>query len=261
MPYDSIHHHVENGGGERVSLCDPIRPSEGGAVVLPHLGHHQEVLPVEAEESLRPWSDAISYQDLHESLLDQGAVGFYEVKEDLIEDILPHLCKIMYRIGFEGGGPHASACTETVELAMEVHPCPYTRIQHSQYCLKNDLHDPNTTEYPVLLGDENYCLPIIFHRNLPLSKQGLNDIHHLIPFHHVRDLLHGRIRQPRLEIFCLHPPPPGLWHRSSHTSHQILSTVDMDSSTGKGATYTGILSLGGGHVCRDPPYPMSPVIV
>ena len=77
-----------------------------------------EVVPVEAEESLYPWSDVISYQDLHASLPFQGVVGFYDVQKELIKDLLPHLRNLMDNPGFEGGGTCSPACLEPVEHVM-----------------------------------------------------------------------------------------------------------------------------------------------
>ena len=82
-----------------MSLGDPAGPSEGGAIVLPHLGHHHEVVPVKAEESLCPRSHAISYQDLHAFPPVQGIIEFSEVREDLIEDLFPHQRKLTEQIG------------------------------------------------------------------------------------------------------------------------------------------------------------------
>ena len=101
--------HVENGGGERVYLGDPVRPLEGRAILMPRPGHHLEVAPVEAEDYLHTQADAISYQDLHALLPFQGVVGFYEFQEYLIDDLLPHHQNLLDNIGFKGGGPHAIA--------------------------------------------------------------------------------------------------------------------------------------------------------
>ena len=70
---------------------EPTQSLERGAIVLPCLSHHQEVVPVDGENSLHPRSDALNRQDIHAMLPVQGSRGFSEVKEDLIEDLLPHL--------------------------------------------------------------------------------------------------------------------------------------------------------------------------
>ena len=101
--------------------------------------------PVEVEESLHSLSDAISYHDIHTLLPVHGILGFYEFQEDLIEDLLPHLHKLMEQFGFEGGGTHSSAYPEPVYRVMEVHRRPYTKIHHYQHRLTNDLYETNPT--------------------------------------------------------------------------------------------------------------------
>ena len=131
MPYDGIHHHAEKFWVKRLSLGEFTQTSEGGAVVLTHLFHHKEVVPLEAEDSLHPRSDAISYQDIHSLLPVQGIVGFSEVQEDLIEALLPHHCYLVDQLDFKVGGSCSSNCPEPVERVMEVHHCPYLTIHHS----------------------------------------------------------------------------------------------------------------------------------
>ena len=69
------------------------------------------MFPVEVEDSLRPQSDTISYQDLHETITVQVIVGFYDDQEDLIEGLLPQHCKMLQQLGFKGGCNRAPALT------------------------------------------------------------------------------------------------------------------------------------------------------
>ena len=47
-----LNHHVEDSKGEGISLGDPLVALERGAVIVPHSGHHEEVLPIKYEEPL-----------------------------------------------------------------------------------------------------------------------------------------------------------------------------------------------------------------
>ena len=56
---------------------------------------------VEVEKPLCPWSDFIPHQDLHVTIPFKCIIGFLKVKEDLIEDILPHRRHLLDHIDFK----------------------------------------------------------------------------------------------------------------------------------------------------------------
>ena len=54
VPDQGINHHVKNGGGETVYLGNLARALERGAIIFPHQCHHQEVVPININNPLRP---------------------------------------------------------------------------------------------------------------------------------------------------------------------------------------------------------------
>ena len=105
-----IHHHLKDGGGEWVPLGDPSVAFEQVPVVVPYPGHHEDVLPVVAENPPCPQSDPVSKEDLHAALSVEVVVRFPDVKEDL----LPRRHHLLEQLGFEGGGPCPLACMKSM---------------------------------------------------------------------------------------------------------------------------------------------------
>ena len=95
MTNHCAHHHVEDGGGEGISLGDPPADLEWESIIVPLSGHHEEVIPTKSEDPLCTWSNPISHQ-YPKPLL--PAKGLSEVKEYLVEDLITHL-RLSYWIG------------------------------------------------------------------------------------------------------------------------------------------------------------------
>ena len=63
---------------------------ERGVVVMYHLFHNIEVLPVVSEDPLRPWANPKSNQNILTPLSVKNIIDLTEVEEYLVEDIFPH---------------------------------------------------------------------------------------------------------------------------------------------------------------------------
>ena len=74
VPYNIIHHHVKYGGGYWIPLGDPLVSFELGTVIASRLGHHEDVLPIVPEDTLRYKTKSIADEDLRAYLPIQGVV-------------------------------------------------------------------------------------------------------------------------------------------------------------------------------------------
>ena len=101
--------------GAGTTLGYSTRALERGAVISPPPpGRHHKVIPVDMDNPCCPWSDSLPHQDLHAMPPVQGVIGFSEVKEDLLEELLPHFHLLMVQLNFEVGGSSSSDSPETV---------------------------------------------------------------------------------------------------------------------------------------------------
>ena len=80
MPYHRVYHHVKNGGGQRVALCNSPFPLELRSVVSPCPCSHRRLFPVRLQESPYPLSYSITLNKYLEepSELVFFAGGIYE---------------------------------------------------------------------------------------------------------------------------------------------------------------------------------------
>ena len=85
---------------------------------------HEEVPPIKSEEHVCLWSDIVSHQHIQAPISAQGVIGLSEVKEYLIEDLIPHLRQLLEKIGFKGGYISHPACPEPMDYIMEFHCHP-----------------------------------------------------------------------------------------------------------------------------------------
>ena len=109
------------------------------------------MLLVVVYNTLRPRSDPVSNDYLHSDLYVEVVLIFLEVKENLVEDLLPHRCQILYQLGFEGGGPCPLARTESMEDIVESDRCPNLAVDYPRHRLPEELYQSNASEIDVPL--------------------------------------------------------------------------------------------------------------
>ena len=77
------------------------------------------MLPVVVENPRHLRSGTIFNKNIHASLAAEGVVRFTNFKEDLLEDLLPHIHHMLENTGFKGGGTHRLALTKSTEDVVE----------------------------------------------------------------------------------------------------------------------------------------------
>ena len=71
---------------------------------MPHLGHHEELILEVADNPIHPRYDPIYDENLYAAFSFEEVLIFLEVKEFLIEDLLPHHFHLLEQIRLEGSG-------------------------------------------------------------------------------------------------------------------------------------------------------------
>ena len=82
-----------------------------------------------------------------------------EVKEDFMEDFLPHSCKLPKNLGFKGGSPRSPTHPESMKEIVKLSYRPDPKNDCHQQRLPQNIRNPNTSELPVPLRDEDQHLP------------------------------------------------------------------------------------------------------
>ena len=110
VAHAGVHKEIEKFGQEGVAMCHPVESLERGAMVSYRIFYHGEPSPVRLEDLELPGAYAVACQDAEALVPIKGAVPLMDVQEYLVEDLLPHFCKILEQLGFEGGSPRPPDC-------------------------------------------------------------------------------------------------------------------------------------------------------
>ena len=136
-----------NSVGDRgVSLGYAVVPFEQKSKVSAVPGHHGQVVTVRPKESDRPGSDPISCKDMKASVRIQGIMCLLGVQENLEEDRLPNVPKLLEKICHEGSGPRPPARPLPVQHIVKLDVCHESEVQEAGNCLPQYLHQPDPPE-------------------------------------------------------------------------------------------------------------------
>ena len=76
------------------------------------------------------------------------------IQEVIIKDLLPHSLQLLDQIGFEGGGPRASAGAEPMEGVVALNWHHQAAIQYHHHCIPHPLYQACTTEGAIAIKDK-----------------------------------------------------------------------------------------------------------
>ena len=77
VPHQRIHHHIEYGGGERISLRHSTSSLKRHPVIANHPCHHRQPPPIRLGDTTGSGSNAVTFQDLNAHGPVQGAKLYY----------------------------------------------------------------------------------------------------------------------------------------------------------------------------------------
>ena len=87
---------------------------EDVTIILPRLLRHLDPDPVCLQDAERPGPHSIPRQDITTAVPVQVVVGLAQVKEDGMDDRLPHGDELLKQLFLEGGGPRSYPCVKTM---------------------------------------------------------------------------------------------------------------------------------------------------
>ena len=64
--------------------------------------------------------------------------------EYIMKELLPHINKLLEHLGFQGGGPGASSCEESVQGVVELNCCRKGAILYHCRRIPKDLNQPDS---------------------------------------------------------------------------------------------------------------------
>ena len=118
---------------------------EGGSEISAGSRHHRQYGQVFPEEVEIPRAHSILRHDVEASVAVQGIIDFMKIYEYIIQDLLPQIHELLEKIGFQGGGLGASACTEAMQVVVKLNSSREAEIQDPYHVLPEDINHTNVT--------------------------------------------------------------------------------------------------------------------
>ena len=94
----------------------------------------------------RPGAQPVCCNNFKTPVLVLGIVRFLEVHKYLVKYLLHHVCKLLYKLVLDVGGPRPMARPKSVKNVMELYHRGEKAVQNPLHCLPKDLYESNPPE-------------------------------------------------------------------------------------------------------------------